>query len=95
MKLFTRIRLLLTLSMLTVALAVFGFATEVFAQTAQPTPVPPSGSNPTIKAPTDVPVEWSLFWVLMFFLALAVGLIFANWLVRRGTFDNELDSTRP
>jgi hypothetical protein len=94
MKLIKRVRLTLSVSLLTIALAVFGFATEVFAQTAQPTPAP-SGSNPTYVAPTDVPVEWSLFWVLMFFLTLAVGLIFANWLVRRGTFDNEYDPTKP
>lgn len=54
------------------------------AQTATP---PPSGSNPQLVAPTDVPVDWALLWVFVFFAALALGLLFANWLVRRGTFD--------
>ncbi|MEI6044180.1 MAG: hypothetical protein WCS37_07295 [Chloroflexota bacterium] len=96
MKSFARVKLTLTLCLLTVALAVFGFAAEVFAQaatvvpaaTALPTPRP-SGSNPGPLAATDVPVEWSLFWVLMFFLTLAVGQMCANWLVRRGTFEND------
>ncbi len=95
MKALKRVWLNLTLGLLTIALALLTFSAEVFAQAA-PNPTPaPSGSNPQIKAPTDVPVEWSLFWVLMFFLALAVGLMFANWLVRRGTFDNEFDPTKP
>jgi hypothetical protein len=58
-----------------------------FAQAATPTPKPLSGSNPSAVAPTDVPVEWSLLWVLIFFAVLLVGLLFANWLVRRGTFN--------
>lgn len=59
-----------------------------FAQTNPPQPTKaPSGSNPTQLAPTDIPIEWSLFWVLMFFVALCIGLVFANWLVRRGTFN--------
>jgi hypothetical protein len=62
-------------------------APAAFAQQANPTPLPPSGSNPTRVAPTDVPLDWSLFWVLMFFVTLCAGLIFANWLVRRGTFE--------
>ena len=71
-------------------LALLTFDATALAQTTpvppRPTPAP-SGSNPTIVAPTDVPIEWSLFWVLMFFAVLLVGLMFANWLVRRGTFD--------
>jgi hypothetical protein len=93
MKSFARIKLTLTVSVLTIVLAVFGFAAEVFAQAAPVPTARPSGSNPQPPAPgvysTDVPVEWSLFWVLMFFLTLAVGLLFANWLVRRGTFESE------
>lgn len=74
---------------LAVLLGLFAFSVTALAQT-QPQPTPtraPSGSNPTVLAPTDIPIEWSLFWVLVFFTALGVGLLFANWLVRRGTFD--------
>jgi len=91
---FKRIWLNISLTVLTVMLALLSFSTEAFAQTVAPTAAAPSGSNPKIVAPTDVPVEWSLFWVLMFFLVLCVGLVFANWLVRRGTFDNEYDPTK-
>ncbi len=86
MKFINRIRLTVTATMLALILGVFGFAAEVFAQAA--TPVPLSGSNPQALGPTDVPVDWSLFWVFMFFFVLCIGLFFANWLVRRGTFDN-------
>lgn len=85
---------------LAIGLALFAFSSLATAQTAldapvaqsnaQATPAPtraPSGSNPTIVAPTDVPIEWSLFWALMFFVVLGLGLLFANWLVRRGTFN--------
>ncbi len=69
-------------------LTFISLADTALAQTPpRPTPPPPSGSNPSVVAPTDVPVEWSLFWVFMFFFTLAMGLLFANWLVRRGTFD--------
>ncbi|HEX2915928.1 MAG TPA: hypothetical protein VH186_34520 [Chloroflexia bacterium] len=75
---------------LALLLAFFAFDLTALAQSAQPQPTPtraPSGSNPVKLAPTDVPIEWSLFWVFMFFAVLCVGLLFANWLVRRGTFD--------
>ena len=73
---------------LTVLVALLTVDLTAFAQAATPTPRPLSGAIPSQVAPTDVPVEWSLFWVLMFFAVLLVGLLFANWLVRRGTFND-------
>ncbi len=89
MKRINLVRLRLMGLVLAVLITVLTCDLTAFAQT-NPTPRPtprPSGSNPAPLEKTDIPVEWSLFWVFVFFAALAVGLIFANWLVRRGTFN--------
>lgn len=78
---------------LTIFLAVFAFAESAFAQTPptpRPTPVP-SGSNPVQYAPTDVPVDISLFWVLAFFTFLGVWLILANFLTRSRVLSDQID----
>jgi hypothetical protein len=88
MKRITLARLRLTVIVLSVLVALFTVDLTAFAQAANPTPTrPPSGSNPAKLAPTDVPVDWSLLWVLIFFVVLLAGLLFSNWLVRRGTFN--------
>ncbi len=91
MKKVTILRLRLVGLGLAVLMALLTFNLTAFAQATTPQPQPTgrplSGSNPVVLEPTDIPIEWSLFWVFMFFFVLCIGLLFANWLVRRGTFN--------
>jgi hypothetical protein len=77
------------LIMLAMVVAIFGVLETAFAQA--PTPVPPAGSNPQFYAPTDVPIDLALFWVLMFFVLLAVGLIVSNFLTRSRFLSDQVD----
>jgi hypothetical protein len=92
MSVLRKLQLRVTLIVVAVFMAVFGLSEIAFAQTPpQPTAVPPAGSNPQFYAPTDVPVDLALFWVLMFFVVLAVWLIASNFLTRSRFFSDQID----
>lgn len=92
MRVITKVQYRAISIILAIMLAVFGLTETAFAQTPpQPTAVPPAGSNPQFYAPTDVPIDLSLFWVLMFFVVLAVGLIASNFLTRSRFLSDQVD----
>lgn len=92
MRVMTKVQYRAISIVLAIMLAAFGVAETAFAQTPpQPTAVPPAGSNPQFYAPTDVPIDLSLFWMLMFFVVLAVGLIGSNFLTRSRFFSDQID----
>lgn len=92
-QLLIKVRLGLTVAIVTALLAVVLFSGEVFAQTANPTtgpaPTPaPSGSNPTALAPTDVAPDFALLCVLGFFAFLLIWLMAATFYTRAGVFED-------
>jgi hypothetical protein len=91
MRVMTKVQYRAISIVLAIMLAAFGLAETTFAQAPQPTAVPPAGSNPQFYAPTDVPIDLSLFWMLMFFVVLAVGLIASNFLTRSRFLSDQVD----
>ncbi len=86
-------RLLLAVAMFSALFALASFGGEALAQvpnpTAGPAPTPaPSGSNPTVLAPTDVSPDFALLCVLGFFAVLLIWLVAATFYTRAGVFED-------
>ena len=86
-----KIRLTVSLGILSALTALLVFSNAAFAQAPVATPAPtpaPSGSNPTQLAPTDVAPDFALLCALGFFAFLLIWLVVANFYTRAKVFED-------